>query len=203
MRQGVSAIFFQQRGLFNEKAVFQTWIKAFFISLRGFYTLQGMKRYFIIALAFCFLLSGCQNGKESRRGMNAELLHRDFYGNLWERFDYVKEKVTIKENTTFDLNLHLSFTDDYPYDNISLVFTVFDEDGTPYRSKGYKFTVKDKEGNWKTTVKDDGSYTFELPINKSLQISEPGVYCFQMEYRMPKTPIIGIKSLTLYNNNLK
>lgn len=151
-------------------------------------------------MAFCFLLSGCHNGKESRKGIDTELLHRDFYETLWERFDFVKNEVTIKESTTFDLNLHLSFTDDYPYDIISLVFTVFDEEGTPYRSKGYKFKLKDQEGNW-NAEKFDGCYSFELPINKSLQISDPGVYCFQMEYRMPKTPIIGIKSLTLYSNS--
>jgi len=153
-----------------------------------------MKRYILIAIMISAFLCGC-----SHQEKNTELIHRDFYETLWERFDYVRNDIEIKESTTYDLALRISFTEKYTYNDISLVFTIFDANGTPYRSKGYKFDLKDADGNWKSELKD-GCYTFELPINKSLQITDPGTYRFQIEYRMPITPILGVKSLTLYSN---
>lgn len=152
-----------------------------------------MKRKIIVAIAFCFLLCGCRHQER-----NEDLLHRDFYETLWERFDYVYNDIEIKEATTFDLGLRISFTEKYIYDDISLVFSIFDANGTPYRSKGYQFTLKDSDGQWKSQLLD-GCYTFDLPINKSLQITDSGTYRFQIEYRMAKTPIVGVKALTLYN----
>lgn len=153
-----------------------------------------MKRRLLIAVALCLSFIGCRHQQN-----DGILLHREFYQAVWERFDYVKSPVTIDEPTTFDLNLRLSFTDDYPYENISLVFTVFSADNTPYRSKGYKFRVKDSDGNWNSELVD-GNYTFELPINKALQLTEAGTYQFQIEQKMPVTPLVGVKELTLYNN---
>ena len=153
-----------------------------------------MKRHLIIAIAFSFLLCGCRQKEK-----DVALLHRDFYETLWERFDYVFNDIEIKEVTTFDLSLRISFTEKYAYDNISLVFTIFDANGTPYRSKGYQFSLKDSDGQRKSQL-SNGCYTFELPVNKSLQITEPGTYRFQIEYRMPITPILGVKELTLTNN---
>ena len=153
-----------------------------------------MKRHILIAIMICAFLCGC-----SHQEKNTELIHRDFYETLWERFDYVRNDIEIKESTTYDLALRISFTEKYTYNDISLVFTIYDANGTPYRSKGYKFDLKDADGNWKSELKD-GCYTFELPINKSLQITDPGTYRFQIEYRMPITPILGVKSLMLYSN---
>jgi hypothetical protein len=31
-------------------------------------------------------------------------------------------------------------------------------------------------------------------------IADPGVYRFQIENRMPITPLVGVKELTLFNN---
>lgn len=170
--------------------------KVFFVFLRGFIpNHHWMKTYIVIACALCCLLCGCRHQQK-----NAELIHRDFYETLWERFDYVSNNIEIKEATIFDLGLRISFTDKYTYNDISLVFTIFDANGTPYRSKGYKFDLKDADGQWKSQL-IEGCYTFDLPINRSLQITEPGTYKFQIEYRMPKTPILGVKSLTLYNHN--
>lgn len=154
-----------------------------------------MKRQIIIALTLCIILCGCR-----RQEKDADLLHRDFYETLWERFDYVYNDIEIKEATTYDLGLRISFTEKYAYDDISLVFTIFDANGNPYRGKGYRFVLKDADGQWKSQL-TDGCYTFDLPINRSLQITEPGTYRFQIEYKMSKTPILGVKSLTLYNNN--
>jgi len=148
----------------------------------------------ISTLFSCFLLLSCQ-----RSAKEVALLQRTFFGDTWERFDYVRNDVEIKAETTYDLSLNISFTEDYPYDYIDLVFTVFTNDGERYRSKEYKSKLKDVEGRWSSEM-INGCYTFTLPINKQLNINEPGTYRFQIEQRMPITPLIGIKELTLINN---
>ena len=153
-----------------------------------------MKRPVLIALAFCLTLIGCRQHQD-----DSTVIHREFYQTVWERFDFVRNTVEVKEPTTFDLGLRISFAENYPYDYISLVFTVFTSDNTPYRSKGYKFRVKDKEGHWNSEL-IDGCYTFELPINKALQLTEADTYRFQIEQTMPVTPLTGVTELTLFNN---
>ena len=149
----------------------------------------------MMVLAFCLSLLGCQ-----QQTKNKELLHREFYNTIWERFDYVSNDIVTTTSTTYDLSMQISFTDDYPYNDFSMVFTVFDENGNPYRTKGYKFNLKDSDGNW-NVEKKDGYYSYNLPINKSLTISEPGKYQFTIEQRMPITPVVGVKDLVLLNNN--
>ncbi len=95
--------------------------------------------------------------------------------------------------------MRISFTEDYPYEDFSMIFTVFDKNGNPYRSKGYKFNLKDREGNWNAERKDN-CYTFTLPINRNLTISDPGKYQFSIEQKMPITPVRGVKELVLLNN---
>ena len=126
-------------------------------------------------------------------------MSREFYQTVWERFDFVQAAVEVDKATTFDLTLRMVFTDAYPFDDFSMVFTVFDGDGEPYRSKGYKFNLKDADGHWNCEKKDD-CYTFVFPINKALQISEKGTYTFQVENRMPKTPLEGVKEMALLQN---
>lgn len=148
----------------------------------------------IVLIVGCLLcLFGCMQKEE-----NKVVLHREFYETLWERFDYVQDSIDVKAETTYDLSLKIAFTDDYSYKDFSMVFTVFSSDGEPYRSKTYKFNLKDDEGNW-NVEKVDGCHTFVLPINKSLRISEVGTYIFQIENRMPITPLVGVKELTLLN----
>ena len=149
----------------------------------------------VIVTLTCLFLMGCQ-----QHGKDDALLHRDFFNDTWERFDFVTNTLEIKEETVYDLSLSISFTDAYPNDDFSMVFTVFDSNDNPYRSRGYKFKLKDDEGNWSAEEKD-GCHTFELPINKQFRITEPGTYRFQIEYRMPKTPMYGVRALTLYANN--
>ena len=152
-----------------------------------------MKKTILIS---CLLLClfGCSQQKK-----NAALLHRDFFDTTWERFDYVKDSVEVKSETSFDLSLEIAFTNAYAYNDFSMVFTVFTNDGEPYRSKGYKFKLKDGEGNWNVENKE-GCYTFVLPINKDLRIVDAGTYTFQIENRMPITPLVGVKELTLLRN---
>ncbi len=153
-----------------------------------------MKKSVLFVWACLFCLCGCGRQEE-----NAELLQRSFYNTVWERFDYVRNDVEVKAPTTYNLSMRISFTDDYPYDNFSMVFAVIDAEGNPYRAKGYKFKLKDADGQWNCEKKDD-CYTFVLPINKQLQITDPGKYQFKIEQRMPITPIVGVKEIALLNN---
>jgi len=139
-------------------------------------------------------LFGC-----TRQEKNTALLHREFYETLWERFDYVKDNIEVKAETSYDLSLKIAFTDDYPYNDISMVFTVFDSEDNPYRARAYKFNLKDEDGHW-NVENVDGCYTYVLPINKDLRIVDPGTYTFQIENRMPITPLVGVKELTLLHN---
>ena len=79
-----------------------------------------------------------------------------------------------------------------------VVFTVFDNYDHPLRTKGYKFNLKEKDGSWKSSL-TDGSYHFSFPINSELSINEPGKYTFQLENRMPITPLSGINSVEIVN----
>ena len=153
-----------------------------------------MKRFFMVVMVVCMALTGCRQQEQ-----NKEVLHREFYNTVWERFDYVRNEVDVATATTYNLNLQISFTDDYAYNDFSMIFTVFDSNENPYRTKGYKFKLKDEEGNW-NVEKKDGCYTFTLPINKQLPISDPGKYQFVVEQRMPITPVVGVKELVLLNN---
>ena len=146
---------------------------------------------------FMFSSSACSHQKKNG---NRDILSREFYHNSWERFDYISNDIAVKEGQAFDLSLNISFTEEYPYDNFSMVFTIFDEDDTPYRSKSYSFKLKDADGQWHSELKD-GCYTFDLPINQDLTFSESGTYKFQIESRMPITPLVGIRQLRLINNN--
>ena len=149
----------------------------------------------ILMVLAMFVLPAC-----SEKTDDGIVLHRSFHNDTWERFDYVFDSVELKSEKTYDLSMRIGFTDAYAYDDFSMVFTVFDASGNPYRARGYKFKLKDSEGNWNAQP-TDGCYTFVLPINKELRIAEPGTYRFQVEYRMPKTPITGVRELTLFDEN--
>ena len=144
---------------------------------------------------FAFILCSCSNlAKESN-----DLLSRSFLNDSWERFDFVTNDIEIEGETTYDLSMDISFTDAYKYNDFSMVFTVFDAYGNPYRSKTYKFSLKDSSGNWNSECVDS-CYTFNLPINNALTLIDPGKYTFQIESRMPITPLEGVRNLKLHNN---
>lgn len=146
----------------------------------------------LLALCCCFV--GCSHQEKSK-----ELIQRSFYDNLWERFDYVVKDVEIDQPTTFDLSLQISFTEDYPYDYFNLIFVVFTPEGDRYRAREYRHKLKDADGHWSADLVD-GCYTFVLPINKDLQINDSGTYRFHIEQKMPITPLVGVKEITLINN---
>ena len=139
------------------------------------------------------VMVSCRSGSD-----NHVLLSRTFTDTGWERFDFIKREVTIKQPVSYNLNMEAVFAPSYPYNELTVVFTVFDADENPLRAKSYRFRLKDAEGQWKSELKD-GCYTFLLPINSDLTLDGPGTYLFQLESRMPITPLAGIKKIAIIN----
>lgn len=153
-----------------------------------------MKKGFLAFGVLCLIcLISCNSSKKGET-----MLFRSFPTASWERFDFIKEDVEIKKPTTYDLVLTASFDPSYAPDNLTVVFTVFDDDERPFRTKSYKFRLKDGYGAWKSELVD-GCYHFTLPINSELTINEPGTYRFQLENRMPITPLTGIHEIAILN----
>ena len=153
-----------------------------------------MKRGFLVLGAVCLIsLFSCNSNKKGE-----VLLSRSFPTSSWERFDFIKNDVEIKKPVTYDLVMAASFDPSYISDVISVVFTVFDADERPFRTKSYKFRVKDGYGNWNSELAD-GYYHFTFPINSELTVNEPGTYRFQLENRMPITPLTGIHEIAIIN----
>lgn len=152
-----------------------------------------MRKYLLIIGVILMGLSSCHSDKN--RGA---LLSRTFPTNSWERFDFVKAEIDLKKPVTYDLVLNATLDPSYTYSYLSVVFTVFDDNDHPLRTKGYKFNLKEKDGSWKSTLKED-AYHFSFPINSELSINEPGKYIFQLENRMPITPLTGVKSIEIIN----
>lgn len=154
-----------------------------------------MKRFAIFFGLVCLLgMSSCHSGKS-----NSALLSKDFASSGWERFEFINNELEIKKPTTYDLTMKVSFDETYPFDYLSVVFSVFDTEEHPLRSKSYKFKLKDDQGSWKSDL-NQGLYTFTLPINSEMSFNEPGLYVLQLENRMPITPLVGIHHISIVPN---
>lgn len=138
-------------------------------------------------------LSSCRNDREGN-----SLITRNFPTASWERFDFVEHTVVLDKPVTYNLDLEAWFDDSYTFDYFSVVFTVFDKSGNPLRSRDYKFTIKDREGAWKSEAAN-GLYHFRFPINNELTLNEPDTYVFRIENHMPITPLIGIREISIIN----
>lgn len=124
------------------------------------------------------------------------LISREFPTLSWERFDFLEETVELKKPVSYDLVLSTTFTPEYPFDYFEIAFTVFDDHDHPLRGKNYQFKVKDRDGVWKSELVEN-EYHFTFPINSAMTLNEPGKYKFQIENRMPITPLLGIKKIQL------
>lgn len=152
-----------------------------------------MRKFLLIIGMVLLGLSSCNSSKKEN-----VLLSRTFPTSNWERFDFVKAEIDLKKPTTYDLVLNATFDPSYSHSYLSVVFTVFDDHNNPFRTKGYKFYLKESDGSWKSTL-SDGMYRFSFPINSELTMNEPGKYTFQLENRMPITPLSGINSVEIVN----
>lgn len=152
-----------------------------------------MRKFLLIIGVVLLGFSSCDSSKKEK-----VLLSRTFPTSNWERFDFVKEEIDLKKPVTYDLILNATFDPSYPHSYLSVVFTIFDDYDQPFRTKGYKFNLKEKDGSWKSSL-TDGGYRFSFPINSELTINEPGKYTLQLENRMPITPLAGVKSIEIVN----
>jgi len=151
-----------------------------------------MKRVLLVFGALIlFGLSSCHNDPTEN-----VLVSRKFPTSSWERFDYVENVITLNKPIAYDLELDVLFDDTYTFNYFEVVFTVFDRSGNPLRSKNYRFTIKDRQGNWKSEPVE-GVYHFRFPLNNELTLSEPDTYTFQIENHMPITPLSGIREISI------
>ena len=151
-----------------------------------------MKRYLLVLGVI--ILVGL--GSWSHNQTNKVLVSREFPTLSWERFDYLKNTVVLEKPTTYDVELDVTFDESYPFNYFMMTFSVLDPSGNPLRAKDYKFILKDKDGTWKSE-NAEGQYHFRFPVNSELTLNEPGSYIFHIENRMPITPLIGIKQLSI------
>lgn len=149
---------------------------------------------FCLSVFFMIGMASCHSNKDG----NA-LLSRDFTASGWERFDFITTEVEVKKPVSYDLSMEVAFAPTYPFNELTVVFSVFDADENPLRAKSYRFQLKDVEGQWKSELKN-GEYHFSLPINSDLSLNDPGTYRFQLENRMPITPLEGIKRIAIINH---
>lgn len=151
-----------------------------------------MKRVLLVFGALIlFGLSSCHNDPTEN-----VLVSREFPTSSWERFDYVENTVTLNKPVTYNAELDALFDDTYTFNYFEVVFTVFDKAGNPLRSKIYKFTLKSRDGTWKSDP-EDGVYHFRFPLNNELTLNEPDTYTFQIENHMPITPLTGIRKISI------
>ena len=151
-----------------------------------------MKRIILVlSLIGLFGFSACHTNQNGN-----VLISRVFPTSSWERFDFLEQTIELKKPVSYDLVLNATFSPEYPFDYFEIAFTVFDDHDHPLRGKNYQFKVKDREGAWKSELTEDG-YHFVFPVNSELTLNEPGKYKFQIENRMPITPLLGIKEIML------
>ena len=151
-----------------------------------------MKRFLLVlGLIGAIGFNACHSNKDGN-----VLVSRVFPTSSWERFDFVEKVVELKKTTTYDLVLNATFGPDYPFDYFAMAFAVFDDEDNPLRAKNYQFSLKDRDGTWKSEL-TEGVYHFTFPINNELTLNEPGKYKFQIENRMPITPLLDIKEISL------
>ena len=147
-------------------------------------------RKFVLVLSLIGLVA-CHSNRNGNT-----LISRDFPTFSWERFDFLEETFELKKPMSYDLVLSATFTPEYPFDYFEIAFTVFDNHDHPLRAKNYQFKLKDRDGIWNSELVE-GEYRFTFPINSALTLNEPGQYKFQIENRMPITPLLGIKEVKL------
>lgn len=156
-------------------------------------------RYILnIAVLSIFLFLSCV------KDTNHNIVVKEFDNDEWSRFDNLEGSISVTKNDIkYDLLMELVVSDMYPspYENHqkdgSFLFnlTISNSNGL-YRSRDYKFMLKDKDGFW-NAEKKDGYYVFKLPIINGITFSDIDIYTFKIENKYPKDPVSGINRLTL------
>ena len=157
-----------------------------------------MRSFLNIIVVSLFLFSSCVKNDSN------VIIDKKFDNDEWSRFEYLEGSLNVTDNdANNDLFMELFVTDVYPnpYENHqkdgSFLFnlTISNSNGL-YRSRDYKFMLKDKDGFW-NAEKKDGYYVFKLPIINGITFSDIDIYTFKIENKYPKDPVSGINRLTL------
>lgn len=158
-----------------------------------------MRVLYSLVLLLSLFLSSCSNKQDNI------VIYKEFGNQEWGRFEYLTGDFDVnKTSQKYDVVMEVTVNDDYPnvYENhqtdAPLLFnlTIKNPDSNGGRSKDFKFTLKDKDGNWKADKKN-GYYVFSLPVMNEMTFSEDGVYSFKLENKYPKDPLQGIKSVKI------
>ncbi|MBO5956036.1 MAG: hypothetical protein J6Q39_00605 [Bacteroidales bacterium] len=158
-----------------------------------------MRVLYSLALLLSLFLSSCSNKQDNI------VIYREFGNQEWERFEYLTGDFNVnKTSQKYDVVMEVTVNDNYPnvYENhqsdAPLLFnlTIKNPDSNGGRSKDFRFTLKDKDGNWKADKKN-GYYIFRLPVMSEMSFSENGIYSFKVENKYPKDPLQGIKSIKI------
>lgn len=163
-----------------------------------------MHRFINISIIALLLFSSCTSKKDNN------IIIKEFQNEEWSRFELLEGDMDIKDvPVKFDVIMEVVVSDQYPstYElhqkNGDFLFnlTVLNSNGT-YRTKEYKFKLKNNEGYWNADKKD-GFYTFRLPVINEMTLSDSDTYKFVIENKYSKDPLQGIKSLILKYENYK
>lgn len=158
-----------------------------------------MRVLYSIVLLLSLFLSSCSNKQDNI------VIYREFGNQEWERFEYLTGNLDVRKTSQkYDVVMEVTVNDSYPnvYENhqsdAPLLFnlTIKNPDSNGGRSKDFRFTLKDKDGNWKADKKN-GYYIFRLPVMSEMSFSENGIYSFKVENKYPKDPLQGIKSIKI------
>lgn len=158
-----------------------------------------MRVLYSIVLLLSLFLSSCTSKQDNI------VIYREFGNQEWERFEYLTGNLDVRKTSQkYDVVMEVTVNDNYPnvYENhqsdAPLLFnlTIKNPDSNGGRSKDFRFTLKDKDGNWKADKKN-GYYIFRLPVMSEMSFSENGIYSFKVENKYPKDPLQGIKSIKI------
>ena len=158
-----------------------------------------MRVLYSIVLLLSLFLSSCTSKQDNI------VIYREFGNQEWERFEYLTGNLDVRKTSQkYDVVMEVTVNDNYPnvYENhqsdAPLLFnlTIKNPDSNGGRSKDFRFTLKDKDGNWKADKKN-GYYIFRLPVMSEMSFSENGIYSFKVENKYTKDPLQGIKSIKI------
>lgn len=159
------------------------------------------KRVYILIGLIMIMLGFVSCSKEQ----NADVLSREFEGEIWHRFDILTASYNVvKAPMTADVVLDVEVSDVYPnsyqYQDeennfLSIAMTISGPDGSR-RTREYHYRLRDDEGNFKSE-KVDGYYHYSLPMINEMSFNERGEYVFKIENKYSKEPLCGIKSLKI------
>ena len=113
----------------------------------------------------------------------------------WERFDILDFEVGVEKGQLLDFDLIINHLPDYAYDYLDVNITFYTPSGASL-SRNYHFNLKDKNHNWKSTLKDNVLQA-NLVIRKEMTLSKTGICKVRIENKMTKIETPGIISIGL------